>query len=283
MPKGQYDRSKVQYGKRTMSRWHPNTAWSDEQDDFLKAKCATTLSYAQIAQVFNEAFPNAPKTRNAILGRATRKGYRASKPHLTLGRTASMTNTRAANVARAKRKHPFSEGRVDLEQKKNRVVFDKAESVLLRQEGVTERGTGRKLGAGDPVVIERKKGNLPAVVESTPLTSIPMADACELSCMWPTNIECTEVCGAKAMVGSYCARHAGAAYRIMPTVKRNRIRHKEDREHLVRIDGSHKRSELDADGLWMQQQMLNMPSPSIDDTEEGSHPLFIPHFMDKQS
>lgn len=264
-----------------MSKWHPKTTWSDDEDAFLADLCKTTKSYGEIAKLFNARFPKNPKTRNAILGRSSRQGHRPTKPRLvTFGVTDNMRKSASANFQSARSVTAARKRAIKAEAEHGRaVVFDAPESVLLRNEadrGDANSPTGsRRRSANDPVVIERKKGMLPAVVESSPLTSIPMIDATALDCMWPTNIECTEVCGVAATVGSYCARHALHAYRIMPTTKRNRIRHKEDVEHAKRIDGSHHRSELDADGAWLNRMIIDSMPTAPDEPE--AEPLLLEH------
>ena len=275
MPKGHYDRSK------RMSIFHPHSTWSDEQDACLQKLCKTELSYSQIMVEFNAQFPNDQKSRNAMLGRATREEYRAAKPKaLHYGETNSMQNTRSANLARARkvatqRRRKLTEGKP--------VVFS-GEDPNLREEG--DRGDAnspagsRRLGLNDPVVIDRRKGKLPSIVEQAPLTSMPIGEAVTGCCMWPTNFEATEVCGTRVTIGSYCSRHATAAYRVMPTAKRQRVRHKEDTEYRNCIDGRQHRDKLDADGEWLGRQLMAMDEVTIEGPPEGEHPLFIPYFFD---
>lgn len=280
MPKGQYDRSKVM--SKGQTAWNKGvSAWSDAQDDYLQELCKTTMSYSQCRVKFNERFPHDTKTRNALLGRATRKGYRGGKPKPpTYGHTNAMQATRKANIGR-KRKLT-----AEVKRGLAPVVFKQEQDSSLRHEG--DKGqyqseAGRKLGYFDPVVVERKKGNLPSIIEQAPLTSAPLAECERGTCMWPTSedISCLEVCGVKATIGAYCARHAQVAFRILPTNKRNRTRDKEDREYAKRIDGSHHRGDLDPDGAWLNAQLMALDEVTIDDEPEGEHPLFIPHFLDE--
>jgi hypothetical protein len=46
----------------------------------------------------------------------------------------------------------------------------------------------------------------------------PAARVCVELCQWPM----TNGCHNEATIGAYCDEHAGIAYRLMPTVKRNR-------------------------------------------------------------
>jgi hypothetical protein len=258
MPKGVYRRTR--FGVET------NIEWLPEQDERLKALCKGKLSYSQITGVLNGEFPDNIKTRNAVLGRAARRGYRAMKPKpLTYGKTEAMQTTRRSNIARSKAMSPVT---------------------LLRDEGDPGKTQtrSRKLSASDPRLKERRKGYLPAIVEEQPLTSVVLSSCDKGSCMWPTSTgpTCLEVCGAEATIGSYCARHAQVAYRVMPTRKRQSLRAKEDVEHAKRIDGSQHRARPDPDGQWMTDQILaSMDEVEVLGEDDGIGPLLIPFFMEK--
>lgn len=280
MPKGVY--------MRTGFHRELNVTWDTDQDDFVIALCKTTESYGEIMKKFNARFPHAMKTRNAILGRAQRQGWSLNKP-----KPPGYTQTAGANQTR-KEKYDRTitvrklEG--TFERMKHKplvpVVFKKAEAVLRDESdpGETRKGRPRKLSANDPKLKERKKGTLPCIIEEQPLTSMAVAE-CEGGCMWPTSedIACMEVCGAAATIGSYCARHAQAAFRVMPTMKRNRVRLKEDVEHARRVDGSQYRDRLDPDGAWLNAQMMALDEVTVETEDDGISPLLIPFFMEKLS
>lgn len=263
--------------------------WSEEQDEWLKAQCKTKISYSQMEAAFNEAFPRDTKSRNALLGRAARKGYNIHKPvGATYGRPKKESNSyktglrkprKVANLERTKR--------IKTAPSNLPVVFKDKTDPGFRPEG--ERGIernyrySRKLGAGHPEVVERRKGKLPCIVEERPLTTVPVAICEKESCMWPTSedIRCMEVCGAPVEVGAYCARHADVAYRVMPTRRRQALVSKDNVEHRVRIDASQHRERLDPDGEWLSRQIMEMDEITVNSEDDGIAPLAIPFFMDK--
>lgn len=215
----------------------PGTVWSVELDAALQEYCKTMLSYSQIAEELNARFPDQRKTRNAVLGRSCRKGYRVGKPVSEDASRVDRFSGRPVPVGmlKARARKVVSVRMRNAAKKQAAVVFTgEQDSVLLRQEG--DRGiVGRyrkvkSLSEGDPVLVERKKGTLPSIIEAAPLTSRPFVDCGADTCKWPTSedITCMEVCGVKATVGAYCDRHARVAYRVMPTAKRNRQYHKDN-------------------------------------------------------
>lgn len=273
MPKGHYTREGV------------DLTWSHEMDVWLEAMCLTKISYTEMAAEFRVAFPRERKSRNAILGRAARKGWGLNKPSSENKgvkrrgkrgtRDGVTTPKRVYNMRKASRAALMKKATVA-------VVFKaKANPAMLRHEG--DRGaanspTGsRRRSMNDPVVVERQKGNVPAIIEEQPLTSMPVADCESESCMWPTSedIHCMEVCGARAEVGAYCARHALVAYRVLPTARRNGVYGKQDAEHARRIDGSQHRDALDRDGEWLGRMIMEQVVTAPADEP----PLMIPQFL----
>lgn len=256
MPRGEYAR------RVSGDKWEP------EHDAKLAELVGGRLSYAQITPMMNDAFPGKHWTRNAMVGRAHRLHLISKRK--TGGQTGAIKPRRVKNIEGYQRKAFVKKALAP-------VVFKKAESTLRDE---ADRGThaepkARKLNVFDPAVIERRKGSLPAVIEEKPLTSVSVADCESESCMWPTSedITCLEVCGARAEVGAYCARHAAVAYRVMPTARRNGIHGKQDLEHTRRIDGSQHRDALDPDGEWLgrmiMEQVVSADGPILE----------IPHFL----
>lgn len=255
----------------------PHDKWSDARDARLKVLCLTTESYGTITRMLNEEFKDEPKkTRNATLGRASRKGYCKDKPSIKGERIVRKRKIKYAGADTRKR----VKSRLEVVLSDQPVTFT-GEEEQLRDEG--DRAIGprrsRKLKEGDVALDQRRKGNLPSIIEQAPLTSVPVTETERGCCMWPTNDDATEVCGAEAKVGAYCARHAQVAFRVMPTRKRNRIRGKEDREHLIRVDGSHLRSEADPDGEWLSRQLMALDEVTVSTEDDGIAPLMLPHFI----
>jgi len=202
--------------------------WPPEMKAALVEYCSTEMSYSEIAKAINARFPldpianPAPKTRNSVLGKAYRMGLRDGKP-------------KSYDAAKAKPRKGKGMGRP---RKQPAAGLD---PVILRSE--SDRGSHpapqrRVLNSNDPKLVERKKGYLPCVIEQHPLTSRPVSECGRECCQWPTSndIECMEVCGADVEVGAYCVRHAQVAYRIMPTVRRNRSFRKTDQYQSVGLD-----------------------------------------------
>lgn len=260
-----------------MTAWNkPGFAntWEPEHDAKLTELLAMGLSFAQCRPEMLKAFPSKTWTRNAILGRAARKGMQSKHAR---GRDKGYGLAKPVKV-----KVQENYVRKALVKKASApVVFKQADPTLLRHEG--DRGAAnsprgsRRLGLNDPVVIERKKGTAIAIIEEKPLTSVPVAHCERESCMWPTSedVACMEVCGARVEVGAYCARHAAVAYRVLPTARRNGVRHKEDREHERRMDGSHHRHALDPDGEWLTRMIMD----EVITAPADEPPLLIPHFI----
>jgi hypothetical protein len=237
------------------------------------------MSYGAIADLLNTEFKDEPrKSRNATLGRATRKGYVTDKPSSGL-RNGNSSNKRKRKVGTIDKRRSMKR----VKSSREVVLTEQPVVFALREEGETGVMPPRsaRLKQGSVELDKRRKGNLPCIVELAPLTSHPVAEVERGGCMWPTSdsIECMEVCGVEAVVGAYCARHAQVAFRIMPTKKRNRVRDKEDREHLVRVDGSHLRGESDADGEWLSRQLMALEEITVDADGDGIAPLLLPHFI----
>lgn len=274
MPKGFYKREGV------------DLTWSDEMNEWLRNACKTKVSYTDMAKEFNAEFPNSNKTRNALLGRAQRMGLSVSKPSASAAAITRRLGKRdATGVTTPKRVYNQRKGqRIKLMKKAAPVVFKTQNETTLRDEG--DRGSpnsprgARKLNGNDPVVIERKKGSLPAIIEQKPLTSVPVAICEAESCMWPTSedVTCLEVCGAPVAAGAYCARHAAVAYRVLPTKRRQGTHGKQDLEHTRRIDASQHREALDPDGEWLGRMIVEQvvtapadePLPEIEHLSKAS-------------
>lgn len=250
--------------------------WQPEHDVALAETMETGVSFRVAAGLMNERFPGMNWSRNAVLGRAARKGIKSKLKHGQTGRvkpnktvTKRGTRPKRAKVAKETAAAP--------------VTFGKGQDVALRQEGSLEK-TYRYGRKSKTQIEQAKKGHLPCIVEDKPLTSVPVAICEGDSCQWPTStdITCMEVCGARVEIGAYCSRHAEVAYRAMPTHKRNGIRHKDDREHATRIDGSHFRDKLDPDGEWLTRQILEaMDDVQVLGDDGGVAPLAIPFIKEQ--
>lgn len=274
MPKGHYLRDGV------------DLTWSDDMDEWLEAQCKTKTSYTDMAAAFRIEFPGERKSRNAILGRAARKGWGANKPSSENMKRRGKRGTRDGVTTPTRVYNQRKAERVALMKRTKAPVVFKAnsETPMLRHEG--DRGDAnspfgsRRLGHYDPVVLERKKGFMPAIIEAQPLSSLPVAMCESDSCMWPTSedVHCMEVCGARAEVGAYCARHALVAYRVLPTARRNGTHGKQDLEHTRRIDASQHRDTLDRDGEWLGRMIMDQVVTAPADEP----PLMIPQFLESK-
>lgn len=239
MPKGVYSRDGEFRG-----------AWSDEQDEWLKAACQTGDSYGAIAKAFNRAFPLDPKTRSAIIGRAARRGYTNNKPR---GKSVTVIGAPKPSYVdkRIKGTGVRPVDKVLRARKKHAVQFDDG----LREE--TDPGTYRRshphmARKSAPAIEEARKGQLPSIIEAAPLTSKPFFESAHNECKWPTSNDVRDlsVCGAPATHGAYCRRHAEVAYQTMPTRKRNgsysRRGFEEERKRIS-----------DADAQWIADHVLD--------------------------
>jgi hypothetical protein len=205
MPKGIYDLNKA-------------TDWSPEEDEWLRQQCETTASYAMMAAAFVQTF-KFKRTRNAILGRAARRGYAVNKPGY---------QNRLKGVPKAGSKGLRKYDKMVRVQKKAAlapVVFKDRDPKGLRSdaEPILRRSHPHMVRRATPEEIaERQKGELPCIIEAEPLTSVPFMQAD--GCKWPTTEDPRDlhVCGAEREIGAYCTRHARVAYREMPTPRRNR-------------------------------------------------------------
>lgn len=188
--------------------------WTVAQDEWLKARCSTNQSYTVIASDFCRAFPSSPKSRNAIMGRAMRKGWAQSKPSAGIhyGGKKKGHQERVKRMSKAKKNQPM---------KLAPVVF-KNSDVEFRPEGKIRADRMKKPRTAAEIA-EAKKGHLPEVIEERPSTSVLFTDCPDDGCRWPTCDDPFKVCGAPKRIGSYCARHGNVAYRELPTVGRNRI------------------------------------------------------------
>jgi len=220
MPKGIYSRDGNFQG-----------VWTSDQDEWLKARCQTNMSYRAIAVEFNKAFPGSAKTRSAVLGRAARKGYTANKPH-------------AANDKRVRK------GKTDVakpREVKNEERKQRDRRIELRDEGrIHAVPMSRPRGA--QAIAEARKGHVPAIVESRPVSSVLLSNARRGSCKWPTcdDVREFQVCGADAVIGAYCEHHAKMAYREMPTMRRNKIVLEQNRKRIQ-----------DEDAQWIADHVLD--------------------------
>lgn len=220
------DVTEVWADRRKPKKLSPQAAeWSEEQDAFLKAACETSKSFGEIAKEMNALYPDNAKTRNAVIGRAGRKGYSEHKPGGYVKSTAYKKGGVRVTYVRKATKIKYA-GQVTRRVRRIElapVVFktalrDDAEP-FLRQSGphTMKRRTAEQIK-------EARKGHLPCIVEAEPLTSVAIAETECDACKWPTSedIACMEVCGAPAEYGAYCERHALVAYREMPTRRRNK-------------------------------------------------------------
>lgn len=206
MPKGCYDRDGA----------YSRAEWSVEQDEWLKAQCLTSKSYGAIVLAFNEAFPNNRKTRSAIMGRASRRGYADHKPHVPQhygSKPRKKSNPQpSARMIKLKR---------NSEPRMVPVVFGEGTQIEFREEGRRLARTQHQRKSATEIEAARR-GFLPSIVENAPLTSVLWSECPDNGCRWPTSETPFMVCGSPAKVGSYCARHGDVAFREMPTLKRNR-------------------------------------------------------------
>lgn len=210
------DRHKIERKKR------PTIKWSESQDDFLKEACLTTKSFGEIRDEFNAMFPDAVKTRNAIIGRAQRRGYAEFKPASSSPKVRRRRRVRKApgekilRIRGDRQVKVSNKAMVPVVFKEEADLRSDAEPIIRRSGPHTMRKTASQIATA-------RKGHLPCIVEAQPLTSVGIGLTSIDSCKWPTSedIRCMEVCGAPAEIGAYCARHAKVAYREMPTRHRN--------------------------------------------------------------
>lgn len=191
----------------------------------------TTMSYGMVTAQLNGMFPDCQKSRNAVLGKASRMGLRQEKP-MPSNPNAQSPEARSGLAKRRNRRVKKNDGLAP-------VVFGKESSVLRAETDIGERPKRQRvLSNSHPEVIKRKKGHVPCIIETNPLTSRPVAETDRDKCMWPTSddISCMEVCGVEATVGAYCERHAQVAYRVMPTTRRNRSFGADNREYRKRLE-----------------------------------------------
>lgn len=251
MPKGCYSRDGVDV----------SATWTDEQDEWLRLQCLTAKSYGAIAIAFNKAFPNDRKSRSAIMGRSSRRGYADNKP--THRQHYSGRHKRKANPQPSAHKIKAKAKPAPVETPAP-VVFKDGEHVQLRQEGQLSRTYryGRKSATQ---VEEAKRGFLPSVIENAPLTSVLLSDCPDNGCKWPTCDEPFMVCGSPIKLGSYCERHGNVAFREMPTLRRNKGYAKRGM-----LEGPKKHT-TDADAQWLADQLLDdaIKSPGLDEVEAG--------------
>jgi hypothetical protein len=223
-------------------------SWSVEQDEWLRLRCLTKASYGAIAIAFNKAFPLDRKSRSAIMGRASRRGYAKDKPPAG-PHYGDRPRTRKANPQPNARKirNKAKPAPIVVEAP---VVFKPSEHVVLRDEGRLARTYryGRKSATQ---IEEAKRGHLPSIVEIAPLTSVLWSECPDNGCKWPTCDEPFMVCGAPAKLGSYCSRHGNVAFRELPTMKRNGGYGKRGQ-----LDTARKRIG-DADAQWIADNVLD--------------------------
>lgn len=219
-------------------------SWPQPMRDSLAALISTGASYREIAIALHKQFPDEPKkSRSAIIGKADRMGIRSDKPAASKG--GMPKQPRSAPFRRPASRTAVSAGLPP-------VTFRDAPATLRAVNSPLSLASEKKRYSADQIV-ERKKGYLRDIVESNPLTSRPVAECDKGTCQWPTSndIRCMEVCGAAAMIGAYCERHAKVAYRVMPTIKRNRTFGKNDVEYKsIGLDQPFRRStDADIDAL----------------------------------
>jgi hypothetical protein len=203
--------------------------WPPEMEAALVKACMTSASYGIITRQLNDAWPKYQKTRNAVLGKARRMGIDGAKPVLARTRASAQRQRRKPPEALGLKRNARTSPGTGLAP----VVFrDDPAGLRSEAEGRLSyaQHKGRIRGADN--IAAAKLGKVPSIVEQAPLTSVPHAECERDVCQWPTteSIACMEVCGAKAEIGAYCARHAQVAYRVMPTVRRNRCYLKDDAE-----------------------------------------------------
>ena len=212
------------------------SVWSDEQDEWLASRCLTNASYGAIAIAFNVAFPNDRKTRSAIMGRASRRGFADNKPHAD--RHYGTKGTKRSNPQPSARKIK-TKRKPDPIVVEAPVIFGEGEQIMLREEGALAKTYryGRKSATQ---IEEAKRGFLPSIIENAPLTAVLLSDCPDNGCKWPTCDDPFMVCGSPATLGSYCSRHGNVAFRELPTAKRNANYHRRgssptghDRELLI--------------------------------------------------
>lgn len=232
---------------------NPLGVWTEDQDEWLKVSCRTAMTYGQLTKAFAEAFPLDPKSRSSLIARASRKGYNNDKPD-------SPTPSKNPRRKRDPKVRLSKQALAPVTFKDPHGLRDDAEPLLRRSHPHGYRKTKEQIE-------EAKKGRLPCIVEENPLTSVPFLGAD--GCKWPTNndIRCMEVCGAPTVIGAYCERHGRVAYVTLPTVKRNRIYHKDDTEYRA----TRKRIS-DGDAQWIADNVL-------DDVVETGDIELIPNFI----
>lgn len=195
MPRGVYSRD----GEFT------NNDWSDEQNEWLRARCLTAQSYGTIARAFNEAFPDTPKTRNAIMGRAARLGLSQNKPGALINKARSRVE-----LGERRRRKPITP-----EAPLAPVVFGEP---LEPRNNAPQIPNYRYATKAATRIEEAQAGFLPSIIETAPLSTVPLLECPSNGCRWPTADATPDtpfmVCGAPQMNGrSYCTRHAQFAYR----------------------------------------------------------------------
>jgi hypothetical protein len=242
--------------------------WGDGQLEYLKELCGSRLSYGLIVSRFNERFTQNTKSRSALIGKASRMGWAANKPPSDTCLVKAMVNTRAAINKRAlvvKEKRDYNK-KIKVSKDLAPVVFK--DPAGLRSDDETRLPRLRSQGSNGIMrktpeqIAKARLGQLPCIVEDNPLTSVEFMRASVCSCKWPTNesVSCMEVCGAPAVIGAYCERHAAVAYVAMPTKKRNRTYHNDKHEYRKR-DGK-------ADAQWIADHILDDVVETSGDTPD---------------
>lgn len=235
MPKGEYLRES----------W--GDAWSQNEDEWLRVACMTSVSYSLMTVAYNAAFPHNTKSRSALMGRASRQGYAANKP---AGKKAN--GAREVRVAKRTLNNGPTRATRIIAKAKAPVVFDDG----LRDDSdpaIYRRSSPHVMKKTAADIAAAKQGKLPSIIEAEPLTSKPMLDTEHDECKWPTSTDVLsmEVCGAKATHGAYCERHAQVAYRTMPTRKRNKSYGRRGM-----IDTARRRIQ-DEDAQWIADHILD--------------------------
>jgi len=167
-------------------------SWTDARDTRLKELCADRISAAAVAKRLNEEFPDhAPISRNAVIGRARRKGVQLRGVSTPPPPCRQTKNDPGANV-----------------------VFDLREA--------------RKIGNGKRSVAKSRDAiDLPAwpfrgslsIVPNAPKRScgkVTVAQLNSFTCRWPIgDLQSPEFyfCGAEPVAGRpYCDAHCRLAY-----------------------------------------------------------------------
>lgn len=202
MPKGVYKR--VDGVGRNHGR-----VWPDDVVATLQRELAAGKTYAQVLKAVHQQHPHFRTTRNALIGKATRMGFKSKN---------EMRNAQGVKASLERRK---ADPR--LKPTKPGLVVSEG-SALLREENEVvgpTHGPGWKRKHKLEDIERARQGYIPQIVEVAPRTSKPYGDLKRGECKWPTADDASMACGRAATCGAYCDEHASIAYRSMPSRKRH--------------------------------------------------------------